>query len=1606
MPDPEPFMTKYSSLLLLVMICSAVSVQGQLKADFKASPLDGCAPLYVEFQDLSTGNPMRWVWDLGNNTTTQVKNPTTSYFVTGFYTIKLKVFNSAGDSSETVKTQYIKVTTPPIVDFSTNVLEGCMPLTVKFSDLSTAESGTITKLEWDFGDGEIGEGKNPVHIYKSSGVYNVTLKVTNNNSCVNFTSKKSLIKVYARSVADFTSNLTDACSAPASISFENLTVDDGESIYKWDFGDSQTSTEKSPIHVYQSLGKFDVRLIVTNQYGCADTLKKLKFINVGRIKASFSAPASSCINAPVFFENTTLPPPQSIFWDFGDGTFSSAQMPTKTFLDSGIYLVKMVVRTESCADSVIQKIEIKKGLNLDFSASPLSACKPPLTVNFTNLSSGPNIYTWRFGDGTTANAKNVSHTYTNYGNYTVTLFGNNNSGCADSLKKSIIQIGRPLVTLNVPIGGCAPFTHKFTASFTPAFQIQNYKWNFGDGSTSNGATPSHTFTNPGNYTVSLVYTTSDGCTDSLIVQNAVKVGTPPTVNFKANPLNTCAYVPVFFTDLSKNIGDSVEYDWTFGDGGKSVLKNPEYIYQDTGKFDVKLVVINNGCADSIVFKNYVHIDPPVAAFNFKQICGISGNIQFTNNSIGADTWIWDFGDGNTSKDKDPLHVYSLKGDYNVSLSVTNNKTGCSFTKKSNIAVIDETPNFIADAKESCKNIPVKFSVTGVNTKNIQKYTWKFGDGSTTITADTVTSYTYTASGVFDVSLTIEDNNFCTTTVTKNVFLKIVGPTPAFRAPNPVVCKDEVVTFIDSSYTFGSGNIVSWEWNYGDDSPPEKMTAGPFTHKYINSGFYSVSLKVTDNKGCIDNITKINEVRVPFIKANFSSDSLSCTYQLANFKNLSEGEGLTYLWNFGDNSTSIGSNVKHNYADEGIYTVNLLVKDLNGCTNDTTQINAVTIANPLAKFKLNTGFSTCPPLIVQFNNLSEKYRTYEWDFGDASKSVLLNPSHFYGSVGNFKALLTVRGGRGCVDTVSTFIEVKGPTGSFSYDILEGCVPLKVNFQAKTKFSDSLRWDFNDGNSSSQAFGIVTHTYDAPGFYEPKLILRDDEGCVVPLKGLDTIKVYGVKAAFTFDSNQICDSQTLQFYNKSVSNDKIAKYKWAFGDNSFSDVENPGKMYSNPGIYKTTLFITTKKGCTDSIQSILPITVKKTPEIAIRGNSQACIFSDIAFSGLVLKSDASAISWKWDFGNGKFATQQNPPVQTYGSAGVYTVRTIANSANGCSDTVSHVINLFPLPVINISGEKVICLDNSTTLLATGASQYSWSPAASLSCVDCASTIAKPAYSTQYKVTGVSDQGCMSGDSIMVEVKRPFKITVSEKDTLCVGQTVQIFAKGADKYIWSPTSAINNGTLPNPIVSPTITTTYRVVGLDSKNCFSDTGYVPVQVYEYPKVIAGENKTINVGSTITITPIVSPDATSIIWTPSVGILNSDKNGVVTLMPKQTTTYNIEVKNAGGCLALDKVTVFVICNNANIFIPNTFSPNGDGVNEIFYPHGTGVFRIKNLRIFNRWGQVVFDRSNFMANDASAGWDGTLKGQKLNSDVFVYSLIAVCENNEELIFKGDITLVR
>jgi gliding motility-associated-like protein len=597
--------------------------------------------------------------------------------------------------------------------------------------------------------------------------------------------------------------------------------------------------------------------------------------------------------------------------------------------------------------------------------------------------------------------------------------------------------------------------------------------------------------------------------------------------------------------------------------------------------------------------------------------------------------------------------------------------------------------------------------------------------------------------------------------------------------------------------------------------------------------------------------------------------------------------------------------------------------------------------------------------------------------------------------------------GCTDSATRKVSIKGPSGVFNYNPLEACTPAKTDFAAVAKNTVKYIWDFNDGATIFTQVPASSHSFVVPGFYIPRLILEDSSGCRVAIPGKDTIKVFDVETHISASTRVVCDSGIVAFKDSSITNDVIATYLWNFGDGQSSDQRDPVHSYTDTGHYNITLVTTTKAGCIDTAHLPNYIKIPKAPDIRIIGDTAACQPATFTFQGEFLKTDTSTVTWKWNFGNGQTSDLQQPPLQLFTASGSFQVTVVATNSSGCTDTETRTVQVRPIPKVDAGRDTTICRYSTYKLNASGADSYVWKTDATLSCTNCSSPIAKPDTLITYYVTGETIFGCINSDSITIAVKQPIEMMISNGDTLCVGESARLKASGAESYQWSPAFGLNSTNIANPIARPDSSVTYRVIGNDDHNCFSDTGYVYLKVYPIPvvEIVNGTAVSMQVGSTVKLETKNSPDVTKWKWYPANTL--SCASCIETLaLPRENMTYSVVAINDGGCKAKDEITVNLICNNSNIYIPNTFSPNADGMNDLFYPRGTGVFSIRSFKIYNRWGQILFQKDNIPPNNASYGWDGTHNSEKMTPDVYVYTMEVMCDNNILFPIKGNISLIR
>lgn len=1504
----------------IILIFLSLPIFAQPTARFTSNIVSGCVPILVDFIDQSTGNPNEWKWDLGNGTYSNLQNPSATYFNPGKYTVKLTVKNGNNKDS-LIKVSYIIVYGSPIVNFKANETIGCSPFTVNFLDATIAGLGTISTRQWDFGDGTLSNQQHPSHTYTLAGNYNVTLKVTNTNGCIATASKTNFIK-NSTITAGFTNKLLANCT-PNKIIFQNTSTSSGTISYLWDFGDNTTSTISNPTHIFSAGGTYNVKLTVSNQFGCRD--------------------------------------------------------------------------------SMIKQLQILDPVTAAFSADKLESCSPPLQVQFSNKELPGNTYFWSFGDSIISTLSNPIHLYKDTGNFTVKLIIRNSNGCVDSVKKvNYIKIHNPILEFgNLPDSSCQPFTKQLTVSCISKDSISSYFWDFGDGTTSTSAEPYHTFSNLGYYNISVIGTAISGCKDTVYMSNAIRVTSKPVANFSADIHESCAKTEIQFTNLSTG---ATKYRWDFGDFSVSHEKNPKHRYSDTGWMTVTLVAMNGGCTDTVVFRKYIHIKPAVAKFIGSLNCTTPFVRSFVSLSRGASRLLWDFGDGTTSTEIAPSHTYPKEGDFDVTLYVWNDSTGCDHSSTKTAKILITTPTFFASDTVVCRGDTVKFSSSLTN-PDVYSFAWSFGDGTKRLdTSSNKVTHIYKQSGVYTVKLITTNLLNCRDTLVKSRYISVTAPQANFSVIDTIACVNSPLFFTDNSSP-GDNPLQKWIWNYGDGKI-DTLTNKPFSHTFKTEGKFPISLKVVDNKGCSDKQTLSSSIQILKLNAKFTlSDTLACPDFPVKFTCATSNPGIFYKWDFGDGTSSTLQTPTHSYSAEGRYTVKVYIRNKTGCEDSCIIVNAIRIGKTVAKFNMSDSFRTCPPLLIQFTNLSSNYREEYWDFGDNTSTNTHNPSHFYTYPGVYTVTLYAKGAGGCIDTMQKKITVNGPTGILKYVPLKSCKPYNVDFKIKSTDAVSYVWDFNDGNTIANSDTAIRYTYSDSGTFIPKIILVDNVGCRVPLTGLDTIINLFANASFLFPDNIICTQNEVAFVNTSTTNDTKATYLWDFGDNTTSTTKNPVHQYLVQGIYYPTLTITTSNGCSGQYKSNIPVKVVPSSGIEILTSGNGCAPLTATVNGSSTEEVATFISWHWDLGNGKTSDLQFPPPQLYNTAGSYNLTLTAVNSNGCPRTVQKIIEAYKVPEIKVSNDTLLCKGQSVTLHASGAEKYNWQTNRGM-IADTMNTIKTiPTFNTKYTVTGSSLQGCETKSTITVTVKQPLKMSLCKSDIICYGQSKRLDVSGASQYEWAPAHGLSSNNAGSPLAQPDTTTTYRVIGTDEMGCFKDTGFVTLTVYPIPKVEAGDNKTVVIGQSVTIKPTISKDVTQVTWAPQTNVISSTNDlPDLTVKPKETRQYTIEVKNNGGCKATDNVTVFVICNGTNIFMPNLFTPNNDGVNDVFYPRGTGIYKIKNLRIYGRWGETIFEKNNFNSNDASAGWNGTFKGQKLNPETFVYTMQIICNNNEVLDLNGTIFL--
>ncbi|OQP47250.1 hypothetical protein A4H97_07020 [Niastella yeongjuensis] len=1343
--------------LSLAFLFSLRAFAQQMVPDFTSSATSGCAPLVVYFKDLTTGNPLYWNWDFGNGSLSNVQNPVISFDQPGTYTVRLVVRNNDGTNGIT-KNAYVTVYPSPSAQFTSNLTTGCVPVNIQFSDRSTVPGGSIVSWQWDFGDGSTSTDPNPTHSYSNVGFYNVSLTVTSSSGCKNTATAGRYIRIVSGVKAAFDNGKAATCQAPYNINFINQSSGPGNMTFQWDLGNGTTSTASTPSATYAA-GTYNVTLTATSEFGCSGTVTKP--VTFTGPSTSIGVPDTLCQNATISFVNSSSVTPQKTLWEFGNGQQSTTVNGSTVYPATGDYTVKLYNNYPTCKDSATKKVYVAPSPTINFTVANGAACKPPLSVTFQDASPAPNTkWAWEFGDGSTGTGSPATHQYNSAGNFNVTAVFTDNKGCEGKVTKpAIVQIVAPTVEITSgKAGGCVPYNYTPSANVSSVDGIVSYSWDFGDGTviTSANPNPPHLYTKTGKYPVKLTITTTGGCTATDTESDGVQVGTPPTASFNMSNTDACASEPIIFTDQSTPSQDVNGWAWDFGDKTSSDEQNPTHLYVDSGTFIVQLIAFNNRCPSATAFSKTVHIKPPIARFRPIFTCGDLTVTFKDSSSVDPDpskpaSYSWSFGGPvpGTSTAQSPSYMFpAFNQDYPVTLTVTQN--GCTSQFATVVKLVKELADFTV-APNVCRGFNFAINSTN-NPKNIAKYEWQI-DGGPLVAGGPSYTANITTNGQHSIGLTITDINGCINTKEVSNAVTVVSPTANFTAALPGGCKDAIITFNDHSTLSSVGSpLKSWAFDFGDGKT-QTFSTTPYSHSYTDTGEFIPQLTVTDNMGCTSTYKLPDTIFISTLEPWFNSDYTTiCPSSDIHLADSTFGKQLTYLWDFGNGSTSTVKDPVLRYGgDNASYNVKLVVTDRGGCKDSVTRNNYITTLKPVTAFGIEDTLTICPPIETKFTSQAQNYDSLAWDFGDGATSTLMSPTHFYNAYGDFTAKLYVYGYGGCKDSASSNVHVINPgtKTTLTYGPLEACNELLVDFSIDVIPDLPFSLAFGDGVIDTSMALTYQHFYGSPAFYYPILQYTDKQGCIAGVGGGSTIKVIGADPFFATDNKKFCDSGTVNFTNYTIGNDPVVSRTWDFGDGTpTTSVSDPSHKYQQPGLYTVSQSVTTQQGCSKTISDF--IRVLRTPDPYIIGDSIACLNVTMNLEGKLTVPD-TAITWQWDLGNNNSPTTPNVSL-SYKESGNYTVKLQASNSLGCSDTTSKSLYVPPTPALTVVENPVIPVTTGITLPVTYGPEvvsYNWTPDKNLSCTDCPTPYANPKTTTTYLVQVKDQYGCTARGGVTVTV-----------------------------------------------------------------------------------------------------------------------------------------------------------------------------------------------------------------------------------------------------------------
>ncbi|MCB8998447.1 MAG: PKD domain-containing protein [Bacteroidales bacterium] len=1255
----------------------------------------GCVNDPVSFS--INGDYASYLWDFGDGKTSNLKSPNYTYKSNTLtsYAAKVTVTNSCGGSTTVNFPVNLGLSALPDASFDYSNSDGsgnCPGAPVTFTAFG---SGTYF---WDFGDGSTSTLRNPVHLFRSSGDYTVTLTVK--NGCLLSNSFSRQVGVYGQEsyvpypYFDFEvnpdySDTLHICPA-TTVNFINQTYGGPNISYIWDFGDGGTFYGLNSSHTYNTPGLYTVSLYAKDLCGMTNSSQKYIVVS-STTKPNTSLnllPTTICAGDKVYFwdENFDARNNYSYSINFGDGQSVSNLktnedlnlqiLKSHTYATTGVYSY-IFTATSACGATVtnngvitVDNNSARKPFYYIENSTEDQSYKTPEDWSVRHDASDYEITIPVSWPGWKATYGTKFQLFFYYGDFYGFYNGDPmypsgvvNFTSADLTVAKQVKAYIPVNPLEaLTVGIAATYYCSGTADYNLQPDAYGSMQQSGSDLYSIPIIPSGVtdLSSQGIEAIIDPYSYWDGVCNSSRPEGEwyklVEPGVYARVSMYAGEGNSfdLAYAddPVYYSKYNNFISgyyyrniDTIEmnnYNGC-GDMGKYRIVRPD---ANTLQF---VPVGTDLCTDRSNFLTGTFTRVVSNPGDYLAVCP-GDKVQF--NVVGGKSYVWNFGDGNTSTLSNPVHIYTNPGVYNVTVNATN---GCGrvdvLTTKATIVPKKQTQFYWYPSNYNMMTgDSVHFTFEDNNYRAIENntYLWNFGDGTTSTLKNP--THVYQVARDYKVSITV--TNACGSTTQSEIYtvqnkLKLCDAQFDYG-------EDGGIYFSDQS----AGTPTRWYWDFGDG---EYSTDQYPYHVYARDGIYTVVLTIfNDQNNCQSSIAK--KVTYGFVPCqsdfNFSINTGSGT---TNFFSTSTGAEF-YYWDFGDGKFSTAANPVHTYLKTGIYNVCLRIwNSTNACQSSICK-KVVFIPADGSFVQADFSYIVNPDNFkVSFSGLSSTNVTnYYWTMGDGKVLKVKDPVYTYSKPGAYKVCLTVSDNLTSVaNSVCKNVVVGTPPcnlGSmFTYFVDPSTKEVKFLNQSQGAVN-SYFWTFGNGKSSARENPSII--FDKAGYYKVTLSVRNDESnCQDTYSAM--VLVGDADCAAGFSTNINSDNNTVNF--KDDSQGLIDYYYWDFGDGSFSVDPNPAHSYKKGGLYMVSQTVVSGAGiCTDETRHAIQV-----GEINCSANFAYYIDSTeltAYFTNQVLGESTAML---WSFGDGSYSTDQNPEHE-FPSAGIYSTGLNTYDVNtGCMD-----------------------------------------------------------------------------------------------------------------------------------------------------------------------------------------------------------------------------------------------------------------------------------------------------------------------------------------------------